>query len=117
MLKWLLGGRGSVVTRTRRPWRKNVLWLFAFGYLSVVIVFCLLAFGPKSKLTVAEAGDLVQGPLMALVGGSIAVAKDLLQIDRDDAKDEPDPTPPPAPSSGDQTPPLGGDKTRSAERA
>ena len=76
---------------TRRPWRQNVLLLFAFGYLAVVVVFCLLAFGPQSDLTVAEAGDMVQGPLMALVGGSIAVAKDLLQMDRDDsADDEPD---------------------------
>ena len=83
----------------RRPWRKNVLWLFAFGYAAVLVVFCALA--ASSSLKADDAARLVQGPLMALVGGSIAIAKDLIQIDREDPHDDDDAgdgTTPPTPT-------------------
>ena len=63
----------------KRPWRKNVLLLVISGYATVLVIFLLLAF---STLTAAEAYDAVQGPLMALVGGSLAIAKDLIQLDQ-----------------------------------
>ena len=63
----------------KRPWRKNVLLLVISGYATVLVIFLLLA---GSTLTAAEAYDAVQGPLMALVGGSLAIAKDLIQLDQ-----------------------------------
>ena len=66
-------------TASGRPWRKNVLTLVGAGYGTILIVFGVLAAG---ELKAPEAYDAVQGPLMALVGGSLAIAKDLLQLDR-----------------------------------
>ena len=66
----------------KRPWRKNVLTLVASGYGTILIVFLSLAF--SSTLSAEQAYDAVQGPLMALIGGSLAIAKDLLQLDREE---------------------------------
>ncbi len=66
---------------SKRPWRKNVLFLVSAGYATVLFVFSLLAAG---DLTAAQAYDAVQGPLMALIGGSLAIAKDLIQLDQTD---------------------------------
>ena len=68
-----------------RPLRKNVLSLFGFGYASLLLVF--LGLSTSSNVDAGDVADLIQGPLMALIGGSIAVAKDLLQIDIQDAED------------------------------
>ena len=62
--------------------RVNVLLLVTLGYGTVSGIFATLAFG---DLTAAQAYDAVQGPLMALVGGSLAIAKDLV----DDADQPP----------------------------
>ena len=62
-----------------RPWRKNVLTLVLAGYATVVVALLLLVFG--GKFSAAEAYELIQSPLMALIGGSLAIAKDLIQAD------------------------------------
>lgn len=64
---------------TKRPMRWNVLLLVGCGYIATLVVFVLLVIA--GQMTGAEAYRIVQGPLMALIGGSLAVAKDLLQID------------------------------------
>lgn len=76
MLWWILPRLQGVMPT--RPLRLNLLTLIAGGYLVVAGIFAVLA---ASNLTAAEAYDAVQGPLMALVGGSIALAKDLLRLD------------------------------------
>lgn len=65
---------------TKRPWRKNVLWLVSFGYVATVGIFCVLVF--VSKMDADAAFNIIQGPLMALIGGTLAIAKDLLQLDQ-----------------------------------
>ena len=67
--------------------RINVLALVGLGYLTVSGVFAALAFG---ELTAAQAYDAVQGPLMALIGGSLAIAKDLVSDADTDPKAKPD---------------------------
>ena len=64
-----------------RQWRKNVLMLVGFGYATVVIIFIGVA---CSTATVAQAADIVQGPLLALIGGSLAISKDLVQLDKEE---------------------------------
>ncbi len=56
--------------------RWNVLILVGLGYVTILILFCALALGGGWKPS--DAYDAVQGPLMALVGGSLAIAKDLV---------------------------------------
>ena len=67
--------------------RPNVLALIGFGYGTILLIFLVLV---KGDLTATVAYDVVKGPLMALIGGSLAVAKDLVE---DYAP--PPPTPPP----------------------
>ena len=56
-----------------------------FGYISTVVIFAVLV--AVMKLDVDKAYQIVQGPLMTLIGGSLAIAKDLLQLDsREDMK-------------------------------
>ena len=52
------------------------------GYFVVVVIFAGLAWG--DGMTADEAYEIIQGPLMALIGGSLALAKDLIQFDNPD---------------------------------
>ena len=56
--------------------RVNILLLVGMGYLTIAGVFSTLAFAEGT--TAAEAFESVQSALMALVGGSLALAKDLV---------------------------------------
>ena len=57
------------------PWRKNVLAALAMAYISLLIVFVLmLANGVKAS----EAFDAINVPFVALVGGTLAIVKDLV---------------------------------------
>ena len=58
--------------------RTNVLSLVGFGYLSVIIGFFSLW---KGGLSANDAYDAVKEPLMALIGGSLALSKDVLRAD------------------------------------
>ena len=57
------------------PWRKNVLLLVGIGYFAVIIIFASMAWG---SMTAENAYEIVKGPLMALIGGSLALSKDLV---------------------------------------
>ena len=60
--------------------RWNVLMLVAMGYLAVgvVAVAVVASAGTLTSETVGAAYEVIEAPLMALVGGSLAIAKDLV---------------------------------------
>ena len=60
-------------------WRKNVLTLVGMGYAATGFVFFMLVY--KAEMKVDDAYDIVNAPLMALIGGSLALAKDLVRAD------------------------------------
>lgn len=70
--------------RVKRPIRWNVLLLVGFGYAATLIVFVLLV--AARGMAGNDAYQIVQGPLMTLIGGSLAVAKDLLQLDSSESE-------------------------------
>ena len=55
--------------------RLNILLLVGMGYLTVGGIFATLAFG---HMTAEQAYESVQNALMTLLGGSLALAKDLV---------------------------------------
>ena len=58
-----------------RQWRKNVLFVLAMAYVALGVIFAtMLGFGAPPE----TAYELVGVPFMALVGGTLAIAKDLL---------------------------------------
>lgn len=63
-------------------WRKNVLALVGAGYGTLLIVFGAMVW--PGKMTPDIAYEVVKGPLMALIGGSLAIAKDLIPLDDED---------------------------------
>ena len=74
----------------KTPIRTNVLILIIASYVAVLAIFISMAAG---QMTATEAYEVVKGPLMALIGGSLAIAKDLIPIA--------DPNfPPPTPPQG-----------------
>ena len=67
-------------TKIRLPWRKNVLLLVGFAYLAILAVFggIMLAGSPCTIKDAADAYDTIKEPLMAVIGGSLAISKDLI---------------------------------------
>ena len=63
------------------PWRKNVLWLMILAYAAVLIIFGGLIW---KGATSSDAYDVIKEPLMALIGGTLALAKDLVPFGNDD---------------------------------
>ena len=63
----------------RTPIRTNVLALMLAGYVVVLAMFLILVVFAE-QLTVEEAYEIIQGPLMALIGGSLAISKDLIPL-------------------------------------
>jgi len=57
------------------PWRKNVLVLLFLAYGSLMVLFVGMLF---AGLGAKEAYDLIGVPFVALIGGTLAVVKDLL---------------------------------------
>ena len=57
--------------------RVNVLLLIGFGYATVLVGFVSIC----AVQGATEAYDAVKEPLMALIGGSLALSKDLLHAD------------------------------------
>jgi len=53
-------------------------------------LFVFLALLLKGGIKVAEAYDIISGPVMALIGGSLAIAKDLINADDESSKTEQD---------------------------
>ena len=60
------------------PLRKNVLILVCVGYGVVTVMFVAMMW--PGEMTPDQAYEVVQGPLMALIGGSLAIAKDLIPL-------------------------------------
>lgn len=57
------------------PWRKNVLAALAMAYASLLVVFGLMLLnGVDAK----DAFNAVNVPFVALVGGTLAIVKDLV---------------------------------------
>ena len=70
------------------PWRKNVLWLMILAYAAVLLIFGGLVWKggttPAEGMDAADAYDVIKEPLMALIGGTLALAKDLVPFGNDD---------------------------------
>ena len=64
-------------------WRKNVLVLVGMGYGLMVLVFLSLL--AVDDMTVSDSYSIIDGPIMALIGGSLAIAKDLIDGDKSEA--------------------------------
>ena len=75
--------RKGVVLRT------NVLYLMTVAYIIVMVIFVAI----MDKLGAKEAWNVLEGPLMALIGGTLAISKDLIEDDGDEEGDEEE-TPP-----------------------
>ncbi|MCY4243648.1 MAG: hypothetical protein OXD36_18155 [Rhodobacter sp.] len=65
----------------KHPWRKNVLYLMTVGYATTFFVFLTMVL--VAGKDVGTAYDMIAPPLMALVGGSLAISKDLIKLDED----------------------------------
>lgn len=61
----------------RVPLRWNVLILVGAGYISLLFIFGAMCWG---GLTAEDAYEVVKSPLMALIGGSLAISKDLIPL-------------------------------------
>lgn len=62
------------------PVRINVLLLVGAGYATLAAFFVILAWNGAN---LEEACDVTKGPLMALIGGSLAISKDLIPTSDD----------------------------------
>ena len=64
------------------PLRRNVLVLVGAGYATLLLVFFFMMWPGGTTADVAY--EVVKGPLMALIGGSLAISKDLINLDASD---------------------------------
>ena len=71
------------------PLRRNVLILMTLGYFTVLAVFGIMVFGAGKEVVATY--DVLEAPLMALIGGTLAISKDLVDGGVTDA--EPDAPP------------------------
>ncbi len=79
MLRLCRASKGK--TSMKIPWRKNVLSLMIIAYAAVMFVFFgLIDEGTDAK----DSYDVIKEPLMALVGGTLALAKDLVPFGLDE---------------------------------
>ena len=58
------------------PIRLTVLLLVGAGYLTVLVMSTATVY--QGTMKASEAYEVVKGPLMALIGGSMAIEKDLI---------------------------------------
>lgn len=71
--------RNGKLGKIKIPFRKNVLLLVLSGYATLLLMFAF-AVGLTDAITAREAYDMLEGPLMALIGGSLAISKDLVPL-------------------------------------
>ena len=57
-------------------WRKNVLVLLGLAYGSLLLLFIIMINGDST--TAKEAYEMLGVPFVALVGGTLTIAKDLI---------------------------------------
>lgn len=67
--------------------RWNVLYLMSLGYGILAILFGIIA--ATKDMTAVDAWNMLEAPLMALIGGTLAISKDL--ITGDDHPENPSP--------------------------
>ena len=70
-----------------RPFRTNIIAIIGLGYGTVLVGFLSLwlSAGQPSVDAATAAYDAIKEPLMALIGGSLALAKDVLRADDEGA--------------------------------
>ena len=68
-----------------RPLRGNVLILVGLGYATITVGFATMIYSGGAP---ADVYDTIKEPLMALIGGSLALAKDVLGADDDTSGEE-----------------------------
>ena len=84
------------MVKIAKPIRFNVLLLVGVGYGVVMVMFIAMCW--KGGMNADKAYNVLEGPLMALIGGSLAIAKDLISADDDSStKDKK------SPEQGDET--------------
>lgn len=69
-------GVGWLLSRWNVQIRWNVLLLVGMGYLVITVLFGVLSY--SNAMNSQQAYEIVQAPLIALIGGSLAIAKDLV---------------------------------------
>jgi len=69
---------GSNPNRKKVVIKTNVLILMGAAYFAVVFMFLVMVFGTEN-MTATEAWDILESPLMALIGGTLALSKDLIR--------------------------------------
>lgn len=62
--------------------KTNVLTLMITAYVAVLGMFALMVYGTEG-ITATDAWDILEAPLMALLGGTLAISKDLIRDDDD----------------------------------
>ena len=66
------------MSSTKVPIRWNVLILVVAGYVTLLIMF--LAIVISGDMSAEDAYEIVKSPFMALIGGSLAISKDLIPL-------------------------------------
>ena len=72
--------------------RWNVLYLMTVAYITVIGLFVAIIH-QKTGLEADDAWSILEGPLMAIIGGTLAISKDLIE-DKDNGGNEVVDTPP-----------------------
>lgn len=70
-----MSGKSENNPKSGIPLRKNVLLLLFIAYLSLFGMFVVMIL---SRVEAKEAYNLIGVPFVALIGGTLAVAKDLI---------------------------------------
>ena len=68
--------------------RWNVLYLMSLGYGILAIMFGIIA--ATKDMTAVDAWNMLEAPLMALIGGTLAISKDLITGDDNPSNPSPD---------------------------
>ncbi|MDE0412652.1 MAG: hypothetical protein OXI37_10640 [Gammaproteobacteria bacterium] len=66
--------------------RTNILTLMLLAYTAVLIVFLVLVW--CTEMSTGDVWNCVEAPLMALIGGTLAISKDLVSPDESDPNQE-----------------------------
>ena len=76
------GKNSSQTKRKKVAIKTNVLTLMITAYIAVFLMFALMVWGTEN-LDATVAWDMLESPLMALLGGTLAISKDLIRDDDD----------------------------------
>ena len=60
----------------KRGWRPNLITLLLAAYSTLIIVYALLILA--DGMAPQDALELLNNPLIALIGGTVAISKDLI---------------------------------------